>query len=494
MRLKAKILGIEAGGPFVVVLNTKAIKDMDLEPADRVRIMAEKRYIVAVVDSSNTVSEDEIGVFEEVRQFLNIAASQPVAVIPEEKPVSVFSIRKKLSGKRLTKDEIYEIITDIVDNRLTQTEIAFFVSAAYTKDFSIEETEHLARAMSETGRMLNLGIRPVADKHCIGGVPANRTTMILVPIVAASGITIPKTSSRAITDAAGTADTMEVLAPVSHDFEKIKDIVKKIKGCIVWGGGLDMAPADDDIIKVEHPLSLDPTAIMLASVLAKKHAVGSTHVLIDIPYGPGTKCNKARARLMEKKFIKVGTALGMQVKTIVTYGGEPIGNGVGPALEARDVLFVLRRDVRAPLDLEKKAVYMAGLILEMCGKVPAGKGRAAAQKILESGKAWQKMREIIKAQGGNPNIRAEAVKIGADTEVITAEKDGVISAIDNEKIKKIAKLLGAPYDKGAGIFLYKHVGGKVKFREKLFTLYAESGRKLSDAIEFTDANNPFTIK
>ena len=258
MRLKVKLLGIEAGGPLIVALNPKIVKSLDLEPADRVRIMGDKKYIVAVADVSAKISEDEIGLFDEVQKFLGAEDGQYLAIIPEEKPMSVFSIKKKLAGQRLSKDELYEIVTDIVDNRLTQVEIAFFVAAAYTRDFSI------------------------ADKHCIGGVPGNRTTMLVVPIVASTGVTIPKTSSRAITDPAGTADTMEVLAPVSLDFEKIREIVKKIKACMVWGGGLDMAPADDDIIKVEHPLSLDPTGILLASVMAKKYSVGATHVLIDL--------------------------------------------------------------------------------------------------------------------------------------------------------------------------------------------------------------------
>lgn len=494
MRLKTKILGIEAGGPLVVVLNPKVVKDLDLIVSDRIRVMAEKKYLVAIVDSSSNIKEDEIGVFDEVKKILDIHQGQPVAIIPEEKPLSVASIKKKLSGKKLSKDEIYEIITDIVDNRLTQTEIAFFVAAAYMRDFSLDETENLAMAMAETGQMLRFETKPIADKHSIGGVPGNRTTLILVPMVAAAGLTIPKTSSRAITDSAGTADVMEVLAPVAHNLEKIKEIVRKTKGCIVWGGGLDMAPADDNIIEIEYPLGLDPTSILLASVLAKKYAIGASHVLIDIPYGPGTKCDKTRADLLENRFVSIGKKLGMQIKTIKTYGGEPIGNGIGPALEARDVLYVLKNDRKAPEDLRKKSIQISGLILEMCGKVSASNGTKLAKKILESGKAWQKMREIIKAQGGNPNVRPEDIPVGTDTETITADKDGVVKAIDNNKIKKIARLLGAPHNKGSGIYLYKHVGDKIKFKDKLFTLHAESGRKLSDAIEFTDTNNPFIIK
>ncbi len=494
MRLQAKILGIEAGGPYVAVLNPKNLKALGVITSDRIRIMAEKKYAVAIVDSSSAIKEDEIGIFDEVRNLLGLSSGQPITIIPEEKPASIASIKKKMAGKVLTKDEIYEIITDIVDNRLAQTEIAFFVAAAYMREFSLGETEHLTRAMTETGEMLRFDTKLVADKHCIGGVPGNRTTMTAVPIIAAAGITVPKTSSRAITDPAGTADVMEVLAPVSHDLAKIKGIIKKAGACIVWGGGVDIAPADDDIIKIEHPMQLDPTSMLLASVLAKKYAMGAAHVLIDIPFGPGTKCDKKRAGDLEKKFLRIGKNLGMKIKVIKTFGGEPIGNGIGPALEACDVLWVLRNDKRAPQDLRKKALLLSGLVLEMCSKARKGAGWQVAEKILNSGQAWHKMREIIKAQGGNPDIAPDKIHIGADTETITAEKDGFVRAIDNDKIKKLCRLLGCPNDKGAGMFLHRHVGAKVKDGDKLFTLYAESGRKLSEAIKFTDTNNPFVIK
>ena len=494
MKLRAKILGIEAGGPLVAVLNTKTLKSLGLIATDRVRGMAEKKYVVAIIDSSSTIAEDEIGIFDEVKNRLGISTGQPVTIIPEEKPASIASIKKKMAGKALAKDEIYEIVTDITDNRLAQTEIAFFVAAAYMREFSISETENLARAMAETGEMLRFDTKLVADKHCIGGVPGNRTTMTAVPIIAAAGITIPKTSSRAITDPAGTADVMEVLAPVSHSLDKIKEIIKKTGACIVWGGGVDIAPADDDIIKIEHPMQLDPTSMLLASVLAKKYAMGAAHVLIDIPFGPGTKCNRQRASDLEKKFLHIGKNLGMNIKTIKTFGGEPIGNGIGPALEARDVLYVLKNDKRTPQDLRKKAVLLSGIVLEMCGKARKGAGRQMAEKLLASGKAWHKMREIIKAQGGNPEIAPDKIPIGADTETIIAEKNGYVKAIDNDKIKKACRLLGCPNDKGAGMFLYKHVAGKVKEGDKLFTMYAESGRKLSEAIEFVDANKVFMIK
>lgn len=494
MRLKAKLLSIESGGPLIVVLNPKIAKELDLAPADRVRILAEKKYAVAIADLSSTIKEGEVGIFQEVQNLLNIFADQPLTIIPEEKPYSIQSIKKKMDGLKLTKDEIFEIVTDIVDNRLTQAEIASFVTSIYTKGMELDETEHLTRAMAETGQMLRLPVKPVADVHSIGGVPGNRTTMIIVPIIAAADIYIPKTASRAITDPAGTADTMEVLAPVEQNLEEIKNIVLEHKGCIVWGGALDIAPADDMIVEVERPLQIDPTAMLLASIMAKKYAVGSTDVLLEIPHGFGTKCTKPRANELEKKFLALGSRLGIKLKINKIDGSQPVGKGIGPALEARDILWVLEQNENAPSDLRNRALYMAGQILEMVKKAKPGTGFKVAEGLLKSGKALKKFKEIISAQGGDPKITSADIQIGKYDEIITADRSGTIQAIDNNIIKRIGRHLGAPYNKGAGLYLHAKVGDKVKDGDKLFTLYAESGRKLSEGLEYTEANNPYKIK
>jgi len=494
MRLKAKLLSIESGGPFVIVLNPKIAKELDVAPSDRVRIMAEKKYAVAIADFSSTVAENEIGIFQEVQKLLNISADQPVTIIPEEKPYSIQNIKKKLDGLELNKDEIFEIVTDIVDNRLTQAEIASFVTAVYARGMSLDEIEHLTRAMAETGQILHLPVKPVADVHSIGGVPGNRTTMLIVPIIAAAGIYIPKTASRAITDCAGTADTMEVLAPVDLSLDEIKDIVIEHHGCIVWGGSLDIAPADDDIVEIERPLQLDPTAMLLASIMAKKFAAGATDVLIEIPYGPGTKCTKPRANELEKKFLALGGRLGIRLKINKTDGSQPVGRGIGPALEARDVLWILEKNELGPLDLRNRSVYIAGLILELVKKARPGTGFKAAEKLIENGEALKKLKEIIAAQGGDPKITSSDIQIGKYDETISAERTGTIQAIDNDIIKRIGRHLGAPYNKGAGLYVYAKVGDKVKEGDKLFTVYAESGRKLAEGLEFAEANNPYKIK
>lgn len=485
MKLNAKLFDIEAGGPYIILLNEKIAKELDLFSSDRVRVLAEKRYVVAIVDIAKKLKNHEVGIFNEVRDALKINSGEIVSVVPEEPPSSLGSIKKKLDKKFLTREEMCDIITDTVDNVLTAPELAYFVSAAYTHGFSMAETEYLTRAMAETGEMLKWNKRPIMDKHCIGGVAGNRTTMLLVPIITAAGLTMPKTSSRSITSPAGTADTMEVLANVSFDISEIQSIVNKTGGCIVWGGALNLAPADDIIVKTEHSLELDPTPMLLASIMAKKYVAGATHVLIDIPVGRFAKCKTlARYKELKIKFEQLGKRLKMKIKIIKTEGEEPIGNGLGPALEARDVMWILHKDKRGPESLKKKALMMAGLLLEMGGKARPSNGIKLATEILESGKALKKMQEIIAAQGGNPKIIPEKIKIGKFSYDFLAKKSGKITIVNDDRLTRVARLAGSPRDKGAGVYLYTHFGYDIKKGDKLFTIYAESERKLDEAYRF----------
>jgi putative thymidine phosphorylase len=318
--------------------------------------------------------------------------------------------------------------------------------------------------------------------------------MLIVPILAAVGVTMPKTSSRSITSPAGTADTMEVLTDVSIHIKKMKKIVEKAYGCIVWGGALNLAPADDKIIKVERPLSIDAKSQLLASVMAKKMSVSATHVLVDIPTGKGAKLPTMKKALQLKKdFESLAKSVGMKIKVIITDGKEPIGNGIGPALEARDVLWILNQDKRGPEDLKKKSLTMAGIMLEMAGKASKGKGYKKAKEILESGKAYEKMVQIITLQGKKV-IDPKKIKIGKIRYDFKAKKSGVIKEISNMTISKIARVAGAPEDEGTGIYLYKHIGDKVKKGEVLYTIYCHNKGKLEYAKYAIKNLNGFVIK
>ncbi|MFH0868351.1 MAG: AMP phosphorylase [Candidatus Woesearchaeota archaeon] len=494
MKFKVKDVDIATGGPLVAILNEKDAMKFDIHYLDRIKIKKGKKIetvAASITTSPKTVPEGSIGVYEEVITSLKLKNNDKVSIQLARKPLSIDFIKKKLDGRSLTKKEINQIVWDIVNNKLSTSELTFFVAACYTNLMSINETIMLTKAMARQGNILKLNKYPIIDKHSIGGIPGNRTTMILVPILAAAGLTIPKTSSRSITSPAGTADTMEVLAKVTFSIKKMKQIITKTNGCIVWGGSLNLAPADDKIINVEKTLEIDAESQLLASIMAKKYSVSSTHILIDIPVGSGTKIsNKTEALKLKKDFETIGKKLRKHVKVIITDGSQPIGNGIGPALEARDVLWVLTRDKRRPMDLEKKCVAMAHEILRMVG-IKEGKDKAI--KILNSGKAYKKMKEIIKAQQGKI-FSPECIKIGKFKYDVKANKRGTITSIDNKIISRIARIAGAPLNKRAGIYLYKHVRNEVKKGQKLFTVYSESSYKLEFAKEFLKSGNGFAIK
>src|SRR3989338_4324288 len=478
MKLKIKDMDIATGGPLVAVLNIKDAMKFDIHHLDRIKIKKGKKVETVVADiaeSSKVVPEGRIGVYEEVIDSLKLKNNDKVTITLARKPLSIDFIRKKLDGKALNRKEIDQIVWDIVHNKLSESELTFFVAACYTNLMSINETIMLTKAMAKHGDTLKLDRYPVIDKHSIGGIPGNRTTMVLVPIIAAAGLTMPKTSSRSITSPAGTADAMEVLAKVSFPIDRMKEIIMKTNACIVWGGSLNLAPADDKIIGVERTLEIDAESQLLASIMAKKYSVSSTHILIDIPICNGTKVRtKAEALKLKKSFEEVVKRLRKHVRVMITDGKQPIGNGIGPALEAKDVLWVLRRDKRRPIYLEKKCIAMATEIFKMAG-IKDSKNKAV--EILDSGKAYKKMKEIIRSQDGKI-FDPDDIKIGGFKLDVKSGKKGIVKKIDNKIIARLARVAGAPRDKGAGIYLYKHVNDKAKKGENLFTIYSESKHKL----------------
>ncbi|MDX1384286.1 MAG: thymidine phosphorylase family protein [Thermoanaerobaculia bacterium] len=425
--------------------------------------------VLNVVDDEAIVGTDELGLSEQAFAQLAIAEGKPARVAQAEPPPSLDAVHRKIAGETLDLADFRALADDVVNNRYSKMEMAAFVVASSREGLERDEVLHLTRAMVESGERLSWGGDFVADKHCIGGVPGNRTSMLVVPIVAEHGTLIPKTSSRAITSPAGTADTMEVLAKVDLSPETLREIVRAERGCIAWGGTTRLAPMDDLLISVERPLSLDSPGQMVASILSKKIAAGSTHLLIDIPLGPTAKVRRtADALRLRKLFEYVADRLGLYVEVVLTDGRQPIGRGIGPALEARDVMQVLERDPEAPADLRQKALELAGRVLEFDPDVRGGQGYAIARDILDSGRALTKMQAIIAAQGPVP----EPTDLGALRLDVRAEGAGTVTAIDNLQMSRIARRAGAPLDRGAGVELFARLGDRVKKGDVLYRVYA----------------------
>ncbi|MEE2731773.1 MAG: thymidine phosphorylase family protein [Pseudomonadota bacterium] len=446
--------------------------------------------VLNVVDDECIVMPGQLGLSEQAFDHLAVAEGSSVRVNHAEPPLSMEYVREKLSGERITQDKFNQIIQDIAHNRYSKPEIAAFIVAVSEAGLDRDEVLYLTNAMVDSGQKLDWEEKRVVDKHCIGGIPGNRTSMLVVPIVAAFGLLCPKTSSRAITSPAGTADTMEVLAQVDLPVERLHQIVREQRGCVAWGGTAKLAPADDVLISVERPLAIDSQAQMVASILSKKRACGSTHLLIDIPAGPTAKVRSMKEAMhLRKLFEYVGDRIGLVTQVIITDGRQPIGRGIGPVLEAQDVLQVLRNDPEAPHDLREKSLQLAGRLIEFDNDIRGGEGYEVARDILDSGRALYKMEQIIAAQGK----QSIQYTLGNLTRDITAATDGTVVEVNNLTLARVARLAGAPMDKGAGVYLLKRIGDRVSQGEPLYRIHSQFPADFQFACHFAEKNSGIRI-
>lgn len=454
----------------------------------RVQLTAGSGSIVAtlnVVDGP-WLEPDRVGLSEVAWASLRPQADELIRVSHAPVLESLSHVRAKVYGHRLDAGAFGAVIGDVAAGRYSDLHLAAFITACAGDHLDLDETVSLTQAMIDVGERLDWGRDMVVDKHCVGGLPGNRTTLLVVPIVAACGLTMPKTSSRAITSPAGTADTMEVLAPVDLDIAAMRRTVEHTGACIVWGGSVRLSPADDILIRVERPLDLDSEGQLVASVLSKKAAAGSTHVLIDLPVGPTAKVRSAEAaQTLGRRLVEVGRAIGLQVALRITDGLQPVGRGIGPALEARDVLAVLRRQADAPDDLRRRALRLAGDILELGGAAPQDHGLRLATEVLADGRAWTKFTALCEAQGG-----LREVPLASHRRIVEAPSGGRITAIDNRVLSRAAKLAGAPKAPAAGVDLHARLGDLVQPGQPLFTLHAQAAGELGYARQYIETRPP----
>ena len=488
-----KAFPIQAG-KLVCILNEIDVNEFGMFAGDRVELSNKRngKKCVAVIDvSKEFVPQNHIGLFEDVLEKLGAKGKGMLTVRPTEQLKSLELIRKKMTGEVLTKEEIGEIVKDISEERLSDIEASAFISAVFMRGLNLDETIAMTKALIGQGRTIDFTKGPIVDKHSVGGVNG-RATMVIVPIVASAGLLMPKTSSRSITSAAGTADAMEVLCSVNLSLAQVKSQTERIGAVISWGGAVDLAPADDKIIKLEHPLSLDPEGQVIASVLAKKASVGSKFVVIDLPVGQYVKIkDKETALRMAKKFVAVGKEVGMEVESIITNGDEPSGPAFGPALEARHAMEIL--EGKRFDNLAQKSCELAGALFELVGQCKTGEGYYEALEILKSGKALTKMKQIIKAQGGKI-FSSEDVPQSKMFREVLAKEEGVVDDINTREVTKIARIAGGPANKLAGVLLNKMEGEKVVAGEVLFTIYAENEKKLENAFTYAGDRMPYTFK
>jgi len=493
-KLRIRRLSLDTGRENLAVISahSNAVRADVFRAFSRVRILKDNYEILATLittDDPTMVGPDELGLAEPAfRRFAQPVDSEAI-LIPAVPPESMDAVRRKISGQSLSEPDIEAIVQDLVAYRYADIEIAAFLVGA-AGFITTEELLSLTNAMANAGTRLHWEQRPIVDKHCIGGIPGNRTSMIVVPIVTAHGLIMPKTSSRAITSPAGTADTMEVLARVDLSIEEMRHVVDTCGGCLVWGGHVRLSPADDILISVERPLGIDTRELMVASILSKKLAAGSTHLVIDIPLGPTAKVRSVEeATRLRKLFEHLGDRLGLHLEVAVTDGAQPIGRGIGPVLEAHDVMSVLRNEPDAPADLRQKSIELAARIIATDPTMRGGASEARACELLVSGSALAAMERIMHAQGAPP---AKA-QLGHMTADIKADRDGTITGIDNLRLNRLARFAGAPLSKGAGIYLYHKIGAHVRRGDPLYRIHANEIFEFHLALEAAEQDHGYEI-
>jgi thymidine phosphorylase len=488
-QLKIVDLGIDSYHENILFMraDSEICKSEGYVALTRIIVHKNGNKIIATLNvvHSNLLKEGEAGLSTEAMKRLEIKDQDTVSISHLPPIDSLTHVRAKIFKKELTESAFQEIIKDIVAGHYSNIEIAAFVAACAGNNLTVNEITFLTKAMIQAGNTVHWKTSPIMDKHCVGGLPGNRTTPIIVSIVAAAGLMIPKTSSKAITSPAGTADTMETMTKVNFTIEEIKKIVEKENGCFTWGGEANLSPADDLLISVEKALDIDSEGQMIASVLSKKAAAGSTHLLIDIPVGPTAKVRTQEEALrLEYYFKAVGSELGFQIEVLITDGKQPVGRGIGPSLEAMDVLAVLRNQQDAPNDLKERALTLSAELLKLSGKYDLGQATTIARTVLENGSAYRKFISICEAQGGfrEPNLAPFKYDV-------FSKKSGKISFIDNRKLARIAKLAGAPKSPSAGVTFFAPLNKHVKQGDLLFSIYAESTGELAYATAYLETLN-----
>ena len=486
--LRLRDLGIDTLQESVIYMrpDCHVCRSEGFGPHARVEVVHGQNSIIATlhVIGSDILHHSEASLSKIAWQRLRAKDGDTIRVHHAPAVDSLSFVRSKVYGHRLDDPSLYAIIKDVAAGQYSDVHVSSFVTACAGDNLHRREMLGLTRAMVDVGDRLSWDTSPIVDKHCVGGLPGNRTTPIVVAIVTAFGLTMPKTSSRAITSPAGTADTMETIAPVDLDLSAMRRVVEQEGGCIVWGGSVRLSPADDILIRVERALDLDSEGQLVASVLSKKAAAGATHLVLDLPMGPTAKVrSEETAGVLSDHLIDVAASMGIVARTIVTDGSQPIGHGIGPALEAREVLTVLQNKPSAPQDLKRKSILLAATLIELATELEQAQAMDVATSLLEDGQAWRKFQAICEAQGG-----MKEPPVAPYTQPIEALSGGRVTEIDNRLLARVAKLAGAPSDRSAGVALHKKVGEKVEVGEPLFTIHAESPGELRYAAGFATSH------
>ncbi len=492
MKFEIQLMDITGGSPNYLITNPITLDEIEMNEGTLVKLKSKNQGFRLM--SSSSIPKGKAVISPTIANDLGIKEGDTVEV--EEIGLEHFSkiVRKKMAKKALEPYEIKEFMAAIDYGYVADPHIATFGTAVEINGMSIEETTTVAEAILEHSNKLKLKREPIVDKHSIGGIAGNRITPIMVPIIAAAGLTIPKVSTRAITSPAGTSDALETIMRVELTLEEVTEVIEKTNGCMVDGMKIGLGDVADKFLRVVKQVKIDPREMMIASILSKKKAAGSQYVLIDLPTGKGSKLpNREDARKLAYQFASIGNNLDLQIEAVISPGDTPIGTMIGPSLEMKEAMMILEGKNGA-LNLRRKALSLAGIIFEMVNRAEPGTGMDMASEILDSGKALKKFREIVEAQGGDPEVSSDSIPNSDYSYTVFSESDDKIYALDSFNIGLIARAAGAPKDKYAGVVIHKSRGEIVHKGEPILTIHAHSESKITDALNMLHTSPPFTME
>jgi AMP phosphorylase len=498
--LRAKKLDLGAGDELNILLHDDDAKEVGINEGDIVSFLWKDAEInVEATFTTTELDRGEVGLYEEIWHRWKVANGDVVMVNILDRSDAIEHIKKKILGKKLQEEELMLIMKHMGQRRLTDSEVAFFMATFFNPGFDDDEILWMTKGMGHSGHVLSFNnIRDngslVVDKHSIGGVAGKGVTPTLVPIIAATGLVIPNTSTRAITSPAGTSDILEVVMPVSLDENQILDTVKRSGACLVWGGALDLAPADDVLIQAEKGIHMESFQKVLVSIVAKKIAMGVSHIVIDLPHGKGTKVqNPEDVEMLDREFRKLFEKVGIKCEVYTRVAKGPDGKSIGPNIEMAESLRILEQHSDRSKQLEELVIDMAGRLLELSGSAKKDYGADLARDTLQSGKALEKFWEIAKAQGAEEVVKSDDIAVGKEKLTFKSKRSGEVKLVNNRELVKVARALGNPIIKEAGLYVHKTFGEEVKEGDDILTIYATTPHRLKTGERAVDLEAMFEV-
>jgi len=402
-------------------------------------------------------------------------------------------IIKKRNGLKLSEKEIDYVIKAFDEGEIPDYQMSAMLMAIYFQGMDINEIKYLTMAMVNSGKIIDLGsITGIkVDKHSTGGV-GDTTTLALAPMVAAAGVPVAKMSGRGLGHTGGTIDKLESIKGFKTELSlnKFIDIVKKV-GVAIISPTSDLAPADKKLYALRDVTgTIDSIPLIVGSIMSKKLAAGADAIVLDVTTGSGAFMQEYKDALkLGKIMVDIGLELGKETVAVVSNMDEPLGFAIGNSLEVKEAIEVLKD--RGSEDLRNLCLVLGAHMLKLGRAVKSyEEGKNRLEKILQEGAAFNKFKEMITAQGGNPEIidKPELLPLAKHCTKIKADISGYIQKIDSRLIGESAMLLGAGREKkeseidlSVGIILKKKVGSKVNINEDLAEVYYNDSKNLKEA-------------